>query len=93
MSFYRVTLKIDFIVNINPENELADPRPALQGDTPDAAVNRASWVWLEGMKLAAETRNSLGVGRSFYRTADVEVTELESQEPSTSSAGFFAAGS
>ena len=96
MTSYRVSLKIDFIVNINPENELADSRPPLQGDTLEAAVNRASWVWLEGMKLTSETRKSLGVGRSFSRRADVEVMKIEapapelgSKEPDTGSAGFF----
>ena len=77
MSLYRLTLKIDFMVNINEENLIADPRPALQGDTPKAAVNRACWIWLQGMQLVQETKKSLGVGRSFYRTADVEVQRLE----------------
>ncbi len=80
MSLYRVTLKVDFMVNINDENLNADQRPALQGDTPKSAVNRASWVWLKGMRLAQETRKSLGVGRSFYRTADVEVQRLKLED-------------
>ena len=88
MSFYRVTLKIDFIVNINPENELADPRPALQGDTPEAAANRASWIWLEGMRLTSGTRKSLGVGRSFCRKADVEVTKVEAPAPDSKEPGL-----
>ena len=85
MSSYRVTLKIDFIVDINPENELVDPRPALQGDTPEAAANRASWVWLEGMKLTGGTRKSLGVGRSLCRKSYVEVTQVEAPAPETDS--------
>ncbi len=91
MSLYRVTLKIDFMVNINEENLKADPRPALQGDTLKSAVNRASWVWLKGMRLAQETRKCLGVGRSFYRAADVEVLRLEPEDQEWQ-AGFEAMG-
>ena len=77
MSLYRVTLKINFMVDINEENNFADPRPALQGDTSKAAVNRASCVWMKGMSLTADTRKSLGVGQSFSRVADVEVVNVE----------------
>ncbi len=75
-----MTLTIDFMVNINEGNLAADPHPALQGDTPESAVNRASWVWLKGMQLTQEARKSFGVGRSFYRAADVKVQQLTSED-------------
>ena len=60
MSLYRVTMKISFMVDVTPENQEADPRLPLQGDTPEAAINRASWVWLKGIGLAQKTRKALG---------------------------------
>lgn len=78
---YRVTMKINFIVNINDNNRLADPRPPLQGDTAEAAVNRAVWCWLKSMSLMREMRRTLGVGRSMTRKADIQVVAIE-QDPS-----------
>ena len=72
-------------MNINEDNLNADPRPALQGDTPKAgqsAVNRASWIWLKGMQLAHKPKKSLGVGRCFYRATDIEIQRLEPEDDS-----------
>ncbi len=80
MSIYRVTMKINFLVEINDDNVMADPRPPLQGNTAQAALNRASWAWLRGSQLAKHVAQSLGVKRSYALKKDWEVVQLEDTE-------------
>ena len=79
MSTYRVTMKVNFLVEINDENVTAAPRVPLQGDTAQAALNRASWSWLRGMQLMKQWNTSLGVRRSFAHKRDWEVVRLEDE--------------
>ena len=79
MSTYRVTMKINFLVEINDENVTADPRAPLQGDTAQSALNRASWSWLRGMQLMKPWNKSLGVKRSFAWKRDWEVVRLDDE--------------
>lgn len=79
MSVYRVTMKINYLVEINDENARSDPRQSLQGNTSQAALNRASWVWLRGSQMVKELSRSLGVKRSFAMKKDWEVVRLEDE--------------
>lgn len=44
MSQYRVTIPVEFVVEIDENNETVDGPPALQGDAPLTAARRALWV-------------------------------------------------
>jgi len=77
MSVYCVTMKINFLVEINDDNALADPRLPLQGDTPQSALNRACWVWLKGSQMVKQLNKSLGVKRTYARKQEWEVVCLE----------------
>ncbi len=77
MSVYRVTMKINFLVEIDDKNALADPRPALQGDTAQSALNRACWVWLKGSREVKPLNKRLGVKRAFARKKDWEAIRFE----------------
>jgi len=77
MSVYRVTMKINFLVEIDDKNALADLRPALQGDTAQSALNRACWVWLKGSREVKQLNKSLGIKRAFTWKKDWEVIRLE----------------
>ncbi len=75
MGLYRVTLTINLDVRITEDNAEADPRPALQGDHAQAALNRATTMWLEGMSRAE--RKALGMGRSVIMKKDMHVIEIK----------------
>ena len=75
MGLYRVTLTIHLDVRITEDNAEADPRPALQGDHPQSALNRATTMWLEGMSRAE--RKALGLGRSWLLNRDMHVSEIK----------------
>ena len=79
MSIYRVTMKINFLVEINDKNATAGPREPLQGDTPQSALNRVSWIWLKGMQGMKQWNKLLGVKRSFAHKQDWEVIRVENQ--------------
>ncbi len=75
MGLYRVTLKINLDVRITEDNATVDPHPALQGDHPQSALNRAAWMWLRGMSQAE--RKALGLGRSVLLKKDMHVIEIK----------------
>ena len=75
MSLYRVTLTINLDVRITEDNANIDPRPALQGDHPQSALNRATMMWLEGMNRAE--RKALGMGRSVLLNKDMHVIQIQ----------------
>lgn len=81
MSIYRVTMKINFLVEITDDNAMADP--PLQGNTAQAALNRASWAWLKGSQLVKHVNKSLGVKRSFVQKTDWEVVRFADTEQDT----------
>ncbi len=75
MGLYRVTLTINLDIQITEDNADVDPRPALQGDHPQSALNRAVWMWLRGMNHAE--RKALGLGRSVLLKKDMHVIEIK----------------
>jgi len=77
MSFYRVTIPVILVVEINGENVQADPRPALKGNTPLIAVRRA--IWCLFAKEPQVERKRLGVKRMFIngRWENMDVAELK----------------
>lgn len=64
MSVYRVSVPVEFIVEINDDNTQADARPALQGDLPFVAVRRALMSLLDPDR---EKRKRWGVRRTIIR--------------------------
>jgi len=75
MGLYRVTMPINLDVRITEGNATIDPRPALQGDHPQSALNRAVWMWLKGMSRAE--RKALGMGRSMILKKGMRVIEIK----------------
>lgn len=76
MSVYRVRVPVEFIVEINEENALADHRPLLQGDLPLVAVRRAL---MSLFKTDREYMKRNGVKRIIVRKAarKIQVVTLE----------------
>jgi len=77
MSVYRVTVPVTFVVEINDENIQADPRPALQGNSPLIAVRRAIWCLLAKDRFVEQKR--LGIKRLLIkgRWENMDVEELK----------------
>lgn len=73
MGRYRVTLTVNYVVDITPENERADPRPPLQGDRAEAALARALWVLLAHRR---ELCWKLGISRTITEAKDYRVEVL-----------------
>ncbi len=70
MSVYRVSVPVEFIVEINDDNVQADARPKLQGDLPIVAVRRALMSLFDPDR---EKRRGWGVRRIVIRKAEGDI--------------------
>jgi hypothetical protein len=95
MGVYRATIPVTVLVEITDENEAADERPAIRGDSRIVAVRRAIWCLLDngtedGRLARKATRQRLGVRRVLIngRWEDMECVEVAPlAPPATDSAG------
>ena len=98
MSVYRVKVEVEFIVNIDGENENVPGPPPLQGDSGLSAVRRALWTLYrqdiaqhdpELYKALHQRKRALGVVNTLMRTydKDIEVSPMPDREPAEEASG------
>lgn len=93
MSVYRVTIPVEFVVEINEDNTEVNGPPALQGDSALVAVRRAMWVLYRQdiARYDAATFREIQKAKRAIGIKNVMVREHERDVPVTMSESVDAA--